>query len=167
MKTTTKTLSTRLAALALAGTLLSACFGNFALTRTVYDLNSRVQNGFVQSAVTWVFVILPVYSLAATVDFLALNVIQFWTGTNPIRAQITDSDGTQVASSREIIDGEDVLVLRSTEKDGTTQRVEFRKVDESAMHARILNNEGELVDETIIPMEQMSAEKLTELSLRH
>ena len=56
-----KRLATRLFAIVLAGLILSACFGNFSLTRTVYKLNSNVENAYVRSAVTWVFVILPVY----------------------------------------------------------------------------------------------------------
>ena len=162
-----KRFSTRFASLLLAGLLLSSCFGNFALTRTVYDLNSRVKNPYLQSAVTWLFIYIPVYGVAAAADFLVLNVIQFWTGSNPLRASHTLEDGTRLASETQAIDGQQVLVIHTTQGEGHTQRLELRKVDELALHARLLDSEGTLVEESTFPMTEMSAEKLTELTLRH
>lgn len=72
-----------LAAVALALSLsigASGCYGSFALTRWVYDFNGKVtDNKFVHSVVIWAFIILPVYSIAGFVDFVVLNLIEFWT----------------------------------------------------------------------------------------
>jgi hypothetical protein len=72
-----------LAAVALALSLsigASGCYGSFALTRWVYDFNGKVtDNKFVHSIVTWAFLIVPVYSIAGFVDFVVLNMIEFWT----------------------------------------------------------------------------------------
>ncbi len=76
---------TRNRALALAMTGLlgfgaSGCYGSFALTRWVYDFNGKVtEHKFVHSITTWAFLILPVYSIAGFVDFVVLNMIEFWT----------------------------------------------------------------------------------------
>ncbi|MCX7990907.1 MAG: DUF3332 domain-containing protein [Proteobacteria bacterium] len=60
------------------------CFGKFNLTRKVYDINSKVSDKFLRSAVTWAFIIIPVYGISALLDFVLFNTIEFWTGKNPI-----------------------------------------------------------------------------------
>jgi len=67
------------------GVVLSAgCFGKFQMTRNLYDLNKSVKDQYLRSAVTWLFVI-P-YALTAFLDFAVFNVIEFWSGQNPIAA---------------------------------------------------------------------------------
>ena len=68
-----------------AGTL-EGCFGRFALVRKIYQVNSEVNDKYVRSLVTWVFIIVPVYQVAGLVDFLLFNTIEFWKGTNPLTA---------------------------------------------------------------------------------
>jgi len=61
------------------------CFGQFSLTRQLYNFNQEVsQDKFVRSIVMWCMWIIPVYSLAMFVDGAILNVIEFWTNTNPL-----------------------------------------------------------------------------------
>lgn len=62
----------------------TGCFGSFTLTRKVYDFNKGVGDKWMQSIVAWAFCIIPVYGFAVTVDFLILNLVEFWTGTNPV-----------------------------------------------------------------------------------
>lgn len=64
--------------------LFTGCYGKFQLTRKVYEINSNVQDKFLRSAVTWAFVIIPVYGVAALLDFVLFNTVEFWTGKNPI-----------------------------------------------------------------------------------
>ena len=67
------------------GVVFSAgCFGKFQLTRKVYDINQSVEDKYLRSAVTWLLVIIPVYGLAGLLDFILFNVIEFWSGENPI-----------------------------------------------------------------------------------
>lgn len=82
-------LTVALAAL-LAVSTLSGCYGNFALTRKLYHANGQVGDKFLRSGLTWVLVILPVYGIAALVDFVILNTIEFWSGTNPALAAEKD-----------------------------------------------------------------------------
>ena len=78
----------KVVALALAvsvGVVVSAgCFGKFQLTRNLYDINKSVEDKYVRSAVTWLFVI-P-YALTGFLDFAVFNLIEFWSGENPIAA---------------------------------------------------------------------------------
>ena len=67
------------------GVVFSAgCFGKFQLTRNLYDINRSVKDKYLRSAVTWLFVI-P-YGLTGFLDFAVFNLVEFWSGENPIAA---------------------------------------------------------------------------------
>ena len=62
-----------------------SCFGKFAATKAIYNFNERISgNGVVQSVVMVGMIIIPVYALASLGDVLIFNVIEFWTGSNPL-----------------------------------------------------------------------------------
>ncbi len=63
---------------------LTGCYGKFNLTRKVYEINGSVKDKFLRSAVTWAFIIIPVYGIAALLDFIVFNTVEFWTGSNPM-----------------------------------------------------------------------------------
>lgn len=91
----------RKAALLLAAVLAASsagCFGKFQLTRTLYDINRSVEDQYVRSAVTWAFVI-P-YGFASFIDFAVFNVVEFWTGENPMEATRTARRGNETAVMR-------------------------------------------------------------------
>jgi hypothetical protein len=67
---------------AAVGTLSAGCFGKFQLTRKLYDINQSIDEKYVRSAVTWLFVI-P-YAVTGLLDFIIFNVIEFWSGENPV-----------------------------------------------------------------------------------
>lgn len=64
--------------------LITGCYGKFQLTRKVYEVNSQVKDKFLRSATTWAFIIIPVYGVAALLDFVLFNTVEFWSGKNPI-----------------------------------------------------------------------------------
>ena len=65
-------------------TLFPNCYGKFQLTRKLYVWNGSLGNKWVNTAVMWIFFILPVYEVVGFIDFVILNVIEFWTGKNPL-----------------------------------------------------------------------------------
>jgi hypothetical protein len=67
---------------AAVGALSAGCFGKFQLTRKLYEINQSIDEKYVRSAVTWIFVI-P-YAVTGLLDFVLFNVIEFWTGENPV-----------------------------------------------------------------------------------
>ena len=69
---------------AAVGTLSAGCFGKFQLTRKLYDVNQSIDEKYLRSAATWVLVIVPVYGVAALLDLIVFNVIEFWSGENPV-----------------------------------------------------------------------------------
>ncbi|MBL7924861.1 MAG: DUF3332 domain-containing protein [Bacteroidia bacterium] len=71
--------------LGLSGMLLqSGCYGSFKLVGKVYEWNGSIEDKFVRSIVFWALIIIPVYEIAAFVDAVILNVIEFWSGSNPV-----------------------------------------------------------------------------------
>jgi hypothetical protein len=64
------------------GAVSAGCYGKFQLTRNLYKVNQSVDDQYVRSALTWVL-ILP-YAFTGLLDFLVFNVIEFWSGENPI-----------------------------------------------------------------------------------
>src|SRR3972149_4374036 len=94
------------------GVVFSAgCFGKFQLTRKVYDINKSVEDKYLRSAVTWLLVIIPVYGLAGFLGFILFNVIEFWSGENPIVS------GPQ---TRVYAKGDDRAVMTIDREDGAT-----------------------------------------------
>ncbi len=84
------------AAAALAGT---GCYGKFALTRKLYDWNGSLGNKFVNTLVMWVLMIIPVYGVVTFIDGFILNLIEFWSGSNPL-ATVDHEDGSQTRMTR-------------------------------------------------------------------
>jgi hypothetical protein len=71
-------------ALATVAMTQTGCFGTFAITREVYAYHDSVTNNkFVKSLLYWI----PgglVYAIAVAADTIVFNLIEFWTGSNPI-----------------------------------------------------------------------------------
>lgn len=62
----------------------TGCFGSFSLVKKVYEFNETVGDSWVQTAVMWAFIIVPVYEVSGFLDVVFCNVLEFWTGNNPI-----------------------------------------------------------------------------------
>lgn len=99
-------------------TSLTSCYGNFTLTKKLYNWNGSLGNKFVQSGVMWLLMIVPVYSVAGAVDFIILNTIQFWTGKNPMAMEAGESETQMV-----MMDGKEYEVI------ATQNRFDIRAVD--------------------------------------
>lgn len=94
----TKTIIALLSAVSILFT--TNCYGGFVATKKIYNWNGGLGNKWVQSIVLWVMLIIPVYEVAGLVDFLILNTLEFWTGSNPlamkegqVETQIVHRDG--------------------------------------------------------------------------
>lgn len=79
----------------------AGCFGSFNLTKKVYKFNDGMNGKWVKEIVFLAMNIIPVYPVAGGIDVIILNTIEFWTGSNPVAANITSDDGTQVAFNAE------------------------------------------------------------------
>lgn len=106
-------------ATALSLSVLSAgCFGKFQLTRMIYDLNKSVEDRYVRSAVTWAFVLVPVYGFSAFLDFVVFNVVEFWTGENPMLTARVHRQGNEALSMTVARDGKGTVATIDRFRDG-------------------------------------------------
>jgi hypothetical protein len=76
-----------LASLLFMGVIQTGCFGSFALTKKVYEFNDGLENKWLKSIAFWGLNIIPVYGFAGFVDVVILNLVEFWTGSNPLAMQ--------------------------------------------------------------------------------
>lgn len=65
--------------------LSSSCLGSFNAFNNLKEWNDQVTNNdFVNNAIFWGLNIIPVYGLFLLGDTIIFNVIEFWSGSNPI-----------------------------------------------------------------------------------
>lgn len=77
------------------------CYGSFNLTKKVYNWNGSLGNKWVVELVFLGLNIVPVYGIAGFIDVVILNLIEFWSGRNPMATKVTSEDGTTVAFNAE------------------------------------------------------------------
>jgi len=63
---------------------LFSCYGNFTLTRKLYEWNGSLGDKYINNIVFWILFFIPAYKFTVIADFFVLNTIEFWTGTNPM-----------------------------------------------------------------------------------
>ena len=112
LSTARRTLVLTIAAVGLLGS--SACFGSFNLTRKVWTFNKNVSpDKWVQELVFLAFAAIPVYSIAAGLDALIINSIEFWTGENPVQVtkRTNTDDGRAFVQRTSVTESERVMVI--------------------------------------------------------
>ena len=67
---------------------VQGCYGKFNLVRKVYKFNGSFGNAWVNELMFLVMNIVPVYGIAGFIDAIVVNSIEFWTGKNPVTAQV-------------------------------------------------------------------------------
>lgn len=144
MKNLKRALFGVLAAVILATT--TGCYGSFELTRSVYQWNGKAtDNKWANSIIMWGLLIIPVYEFCAFVDFVVLNTVEFWTGSNPLAMNEGESD-TQIVESGdktyEITATKNQFHIEQIAGDGVGKTVDLKyKTEESAWY--VSNGEQE------------------------
>jgi hypothetical protein len=65
--------------------LFAGCIGSFSLTQKLYSWNEKASaNKFINTGILWVLAGVQVYSATIFIDGVILNVVEFWTGKNPM-----------------------------------------------------------------------------------
>jgi hypothetical protein len=107
-------------AIALCSTLLlSSCLGSFQAFNNLKEWNSGVsESKFVNNLVFWGLVIIPVYEVFLVGDAIIFNVIEFWSGSNPIAMKPGESETQTVMR-----DG------NTYEMVATTNRIRIKVID--------------------------------------
>jgi hypothetical protein len=153
-----KTLMNRIVAAIIVGSFLTvttACYGPFNLTRNVYNWNSNIKGSsevnekWMKEFVFFGMIIIPVYMFSALLDAFIFNSIQFWSGSNPVKANDAGGDG----ATRVVRLGGITVTMTESDR-GTTVTyerngmVERRAIIEtSATGYRLINETGALLAE--------------------
>ncbi len=75
----------------------TGCYGNFPLTKAVYRFNGHVfDNEIATNVLFWIFVVFPVYGIAALGDAVIFNLINYWTGEGSIISEFQTENGDKV-----------------------------------------------------------------------
>lgn len=142
----------RFVAIALAVVLLAGCMGSFRLTKSLYNWNGTVGDPYVNHAVFWVLGVTGIYGITFLVDMWGLNLIEFWTGANPM-------DGANATLDREIItpDGQRMMLhaehnrMTITDDAGTVTQLSYNAttgnwlLDAAGQSTVIANQDGDLL----------------------
>ncbi len=99
----------------IAGTLLvsqASCVGTFGLFNKLAEWNNNLSNKFINELVYIALHIIPVYSIALFIDYLIINTIEFWTGSNPLAMNEGDVEQQMVKGK----DGNDYLITATKNK---------------------------------------------------
>lgn len=76
----------------LFSTALTSCLGSFSAFNGLKDWNQSVTDSkFVNNFLFWVLNIIPVYELFLAGDVLIFNLLEFWTGENPLAMRAGES----------------------------------------------------------------------------
>jgi hypothetical protein len=78
--------------LLIAGITSNSCLGPFNLTLKLHHWNSSIGSKWVNNVVFWAFCIIPVYEFSLFLDAVIFNVIEFWSGSNPISMKEGEKD---------------------------------------------------------------------------
>ena len=122
---------------------LAGCFGKFALVKKVYGFNETIGDKWLRSLLMFGLVVIPVYQVAAFFDYVVLNVIEFWTGSNPAAASLAPgetlekstvaTDGTKL---RMILGDQGQTLTLVVEKAGEEPQVTVLRKTDSGAEAR-------------------------------
>lgn len=138
-----------LIAISLAAAIaLCGCYGSFALTKKLHDWNGTLGNKWINSCVHFVLWVIPVYGICIWVDYLVLNSIEFWTGSNPVAGNTyyeKDAQGNQVAAVK---NADGTLSMQLIDAQGHKADLTLQR---DADVIRALDNQGRVIAQYSVP----------------
>jgi hypothetical protein len=105
---------------------VGGCYGSFELVKKVHKFNGTLGNKFVNELGFLVMNIVPVYGVAAFIDAIVLNSIEFWTGRNPSTSSNDTVVPLDAAASLTLRGADGTMLLTTKTEDGIRQYV-FQK----------------------------------------
>lgn len=110
----------------------ASCYGSFRAIKTVHHWNGSLGNPLLNTLVFWAFWIIPVYEVTALADAFVFNLLEFWTGENPL-ASVPLKDGALAEFER--ID-ESTVRIKVTHTDGTVSGFTMVKSGDNVLQIR-------------------------------
>lgn len=127
--------------------LFNSCLGSFSAFNSLRDWNDGVtDNKFLDNLVFWALNIVPIYPLFFLGDVVLFNVIEFWSGDNPIAMEEGETQTEVIAykgSTYEVTATKNKFTINviDGEKQGETLEMVYTPEDKSWNAVK----EGELV----------------------
>jgi len=83
--------------------VLSGCYGKNACFNKLHKWNGSLGDKWINSIVHFLLLVFPVYGIClGLIDYLVLNTIEFWTGSNPLASGDSyyekDAEGNSIAA---------------------------------------------------------------------
>lgn len=131
MKSTFRILALVLVVSVLCLSMVS-CIGSFSLTKGLLDWNKSI-NKWLGSILLIIFLIIQVYTICALIDWIILNVIEFYSGSNPMSANEPTTKNAQIDGknvSMTFMPGDGMNFDLVTEENGVTKTMQVRSTDE-------------------------------------
>ena len=124
----------------LIGSLLfTSCVGSFKLTNNLLAWNRNLDNKFVNELVFLAFCIVPVYEITLLADSLVLNSIEFWSGRNPISADVNTTKTVETPNGKYAIETKSNGY--HIQKEGNTEAVDLVFDEDSQIWSVVANGE--------------------------
>lgn len=95
----------------------TGCFGSFSLTGKMYSWNNSLGDKLIKTIVMYAFNIVPVYPACVFIDVVVLNLIEFWTGSNPVAFESSQDTHKQFTNNGKIYDvtmGNRMVTIKET-----------------------------------------------------
>lgn len=115
--------------LAILISTIGGCYGSFNLVKKVHKWNGTFGDKFVNEIGFLVLNIVPVYGVAAFVDAVVLNSIEFWTGRNPSSSSNETIVPLDENNSLTLRGSDQTMVLTTKTAKGTVQYVFEKSAD--------------------------------------
>jgi hypothetical protein len=110
--------------------MFSSCIGSFGLWNKALAWNKGLSKSkFVNEIVFIAMHVVPVYEIAGIVDAVVLNTIEFWTGNNPVAANIGHTDKVMGQDGKQYLVKTTRHGYKITKPDGQVVNFTYNKAD--------------------------------------
>lgn len=128
--------------------LFSSCLGSFKAFNNLKDWNQGATNSkFLDNLIFWGLNIVPVYGLFFLGDVIIFNVIEFWSGSNPIAMKPGESETQMVeheGNTYKMVATQNRIQITVVEGPKKGKKLElFYKPDEKSWNA--IRSNGEII----------------------
>lgn len=74
----------------------TGCFGSFQLVKKLHAANDSVDNKVLKNLFFYVLLFFGIYGGAAFIDIIVFNLIEFWSGSNPLSMEVGEFEEQQM-----------------------------------------------------------------------
>lgn len=139
------------------------CFGSFGITKTVYSTHSglRIGSGLLAKVIQTILMYFPfsvLYAFGFVADIILFNLVEFWSGSNPVAKAEFDFNGKLV---REFKNGNESVVVTYSDF-GKRMDIAVKIQDKTENFVALQDKEGILYKEVNGKLQEVTV-KTTEV----